>query len=138
MGIVTPAAGADLPITESPIPRPPPEPEAVLIPFDGINPLQGPYVNALTHYAHLAAQKKLAPGTTTRKHHGLGPPLTLVLLPASVTGWCLTTGKTITFNAALLIDQPDHTIEGWLISTHELGILLYQDMINESTKGDTR
>ena len=123
-----------MPLIETQIPRPLPEPAPVLIPFDGLNPLEGPYVNALTHYAHLAAQGKLAIGTLTKHHHGLGPPITAVFLPTPVTGWCLATGKTITFEAALLIHQTDNTIEGWLITTHELADTLYDDMIEENKR----
>jgi len=101
------------------IPKPSP---SIIIPFNGVEPLQGQHINALLHYVHNAT-KGLVEGAELKQKDGS----TLVLLKNPVQGWCIASGSTITFTAAIITECPNGHYDGWLIKTHEDAIRVFEE-----------
>ena len=87
------------------------------------NPLtKGKYVNELYHWLHEVAQGKRAMKAECHKCQVPDGEVTLVLLPAKMTGMCSDNGYKCEFTAGVLHESSrTGEVSGWLVETHENG-----------------
>jgi hypothetical protein len=108
-------------------PLPPPPPPDILIPFDTMKPdATGTYVNVLMQYVHEVGIGERPGGQVVT----IGSRM-LVLLDHAVRGWCLSTGATVHFRAAILKVEINGQIEGWLVREQEDAKRVFYEIIDE-------